>query len=342
MEIYIRRPDSKRKTFSIYQRVTLPSGVTKNETISNLDLEAVNLKLLKQEISLTDANKYAEGIKSRLLKRPPAIHHAQNNKILTDMLKTYFEQKPFLVSQDAARHKYERAVRSLGELSLLTVTSQEALTKIMELETNEQQREAGNKLNSIFKRLGRQVVVPIPPKEHNEVKYVTEAEIQALMAATEPVFRAAIALSFYGGFRAGELRALNKSTVQGQVINIVNQVDPHNKVRLPKNRKRRKAFLHPKAVEHFAVWANRTEQFSHSQINKLFKRLAYTVLGRTDLTWHDLRHSYAIHLLGSSVPIQLVAQSMGNSIRVCEDYYSGFVLSDLGIDTISRMVTQQP
>lgn len=340
MEFYVRKPDVKRKTFAIYQRVTLPSGVTKNETLINSDIEAINFKFKKKELSFKEAIKLAEGVKARLLNKPPEIHHSQNNKILEDMLKTYFKEKPFLVSEDSARHKYERAVRALGELSLLTVTRDEALAKIMKLETNAQQREAGNKLNSLFKRLGRQVIVPIPPKEHNEVTYITEEQCQALMAAADPTFKAAIALSFYGGFRAGELRAINKATMQGHVLNVTSQIDPHNKVRQPKNRKRRKAFLHPRANEYLAVWSSRPEQLSHSQLNKMFKSLVYTVFSRTDLTWHDLRHSYAIHLLGSGVPIQLVAQSMGNSVRVCEDYYSGFILSDHGIETISRMINK--
>jgi hypothetical protein len=45
-------------------------------------------------------------------------------------------------------------------------------------------------------------------------------------------------------------------------------------------------------------------------------------------------------LIGNGIPIQLVAQSMGNSIKVCEEYYSGYVLTDIGLNMIKNLLVK--
>ena len=42
------------------------------------------------------------------------------------------------------------------------------------------------------------------------------------------------------------------------------------------------------------------------------------------LKFHDLRHSYAIYLLSLGMSLERVAQSLGNSIQFCQQYYVGF------------------
>ena len=78
-----------------------------------------------------------------------------------------------------------------------------------------------------------------------------------------------------------------------------------------------------------------------NKINKRFKSACRAVFKDKSkhCKWHDLRHSYAIFLLTKGVPIQLVAQSMGNSVSVCEKHYAGFVLTDVGISAINNILT---
>ncbi len=52
------------------------------------------------------------------------------------------------------------------------------------------------------------------------------------------------------------------------------------------------------------------------------------------ITVHDLRHSYAIHILNQGIFMALVAKALGNSILVCEEHYSDFELSDEGIEAV--------
>lgn len=95
-------------------------------------------------------------------------------------------------------------------------------------------------------------------------------------------------------------------------------------------------------MESFEFWCDNKDSFelSRTAIAKRFA-LACKKLFKDKTKhckWHDLRHSYAVLLIGRGATITLVAQSMGNSVKVCEEYYSGYVLTSEGIETLSKIV----
>jgi integrase len=56
------------------------------------------------------------------------------------------------------------------------------------------------------------------------------------------------------------------------------------------------------------------------------------------IKFHDLRHSYAIHLLNQGVPIGLVAQALGDSVQVTQENYLGFCLTDEGVSMVRTIL----
>lgn len=337
----LKRPNGKRKLFSVYSQERTELGTTKNVTVPDADITTINERYAAGDIDFATANKMAEGVRARLQGTIPTTFNGANEKILDKQLEYYFMEKPFLVDDSATANKYKRAVRALGNLPLLTVTRKDALNAVLKLATNQQQREAVAKLNSLFKRMGRDLVLPSPPKQHSKIKYVSEDELTTILNnMPDGPIRSAIKLSFYSGLRLGELRALTSRCLGNDknIINVEEQVDVHHTRRQPKNRKIRKAYLHNKGLEAFSQWTAVPCPYSHKQLQLAFTNACIKHLGRHELTWHCLRHSYAVHMISSAVPIELVAQSLGNSVKVCEDFYSGFVLSDRGIDTISRIL----
>lgn len=341
---YIKKPDKHRNTFAIYKHVSSPDSI-KNITIENSDVDAINKQLLSRQISYEDACKQVVAIRNRIAAIPPTVFNADNERILASMLKSYFLEKPFIVDKVSATHKYKRAVLALGKLPLMGVTRDEALACIMALPNNGKQREAAHKLNSIFKRLGRELVIPVPPKDHEEVAFISEEELDkivtGLQGEAKTILAAAIKLSFYTGLRVGELRGLTTAArlPDGNTLSITTQLDVREKKRAPKHRKKRKAFMHDKAKDAFVIWTTKTVGLNHKQLNTQFQKACVKYIGRSSLTWHDLRHSYAIYLLSAGVPIQLVAQSLGNSVRVCEECYAGHIFSDQGLETIKRVLS---
>lgn len=336
---YVKRPGKKLRKFAIYKRVVCHDGKTQNTTIKNKDVDGVNLQYARNNISLENAEKKIQAIKARLSGETPLIFNADNNKTVEQFLTAYFRSKPFLVSRESAANKFYRAIRCLGSASIIACTYDEVLDAVMRLETNSQQRESAHKLNSILKWLGRDVRIPIAPKDQNEVSYLTEAELEKLLTALKPDMVAAATLSFYSGLRVSELLALTPSCLlENNIIKVDWQLDKGKK-RAPKNRKKRKAYLHPKGLNAFKSWTSReSTDLNRLVINKRFKSTCRRVLRRNDLSWHSLRHSYAIYLLGTGAPLNLVAQSLGNSAKVCEEYYAGFILSDVGIETLHKIM----
>lgn len=337
---YVKSPDKFRRSFSIYKQDVLPSGATKNITIQSPDVQSINYQFKKQQITFAEAKRQVELVRNRLAGKTPDIFNASNERLLDGIMEDYFKERPFIIDKASTLHKFKRAVKAIGKLSLLSITAEECLQCVLAVEGNEQQREVAHKLNSIFKRLKREIIVPVPPKEFLEVKYLNEAEIEKLAASdsTTPLVHAII-LAFYSGLRIGEQRAIKvNDLLKGEKTLMVNkQLDLKNKIRPPKNRKKRIAYLHEDGLAAFKAFVN-GPKFTHKQLNVEFQKLCSKVLGRTDLHWHDLRHSYAIHMLSAGVPIQLVAQSMGNSVRVCEERYAGFVMAEQGIETINRIL----
>ncbi|MCC7405816.1 MAG: hypothetical protein IT288_15555 [Bdellovibrionales bacterium] len=56
------------------------------------------------------------------------------------------------------------------------------------------------------------------------------------------------------------------------------------------------------------------------------------------MTFHAIRHCYAIHLISRGVSMSLVAQLLGNSLSVCRRHYAGFELTTDSIEAINTIM----
>lgn len=349
---FLKIRPSRPTAFSIFERIEYVDGTTLDETIQDNDLKDLNVSYKAKRLSLDEAKKSAKSILKRiksqnnLINPLDEIFNSENTKILTRFLEDYFKRKKFLVDKDSARYKFERAIRALGALSIQSATDDEMLTKIMNLpEKSSSLREKINKLNTILKYLKRDVTIGLPPEEIEEVKYLSEDEVLLVARQlNDERLKNLCLLAFYSGLRIGETLAINSNSLRADgTIYVEAQIDKHGKRRLPKNRKRRSAFLIESGVVNFRHWTKLLPEsdLTRNKINKRFKSACRAVFKDKSkhCKWHDLRHSYAIFLLTKGVPIQLVAQSMGNSVSVCEKHYAGFVLTDVGISAINNILT---
>jgi len=352
INFYLRTPGKNQNHFSIYKQTVNPDGSTKNQTIKNDDLEALNAQVLNKNLNASEALKIAKNILNRIKAKykigvTEMASNSVNENVLKNFLSNYFNRKRYLEDPESAKNKFTRAVRALGPVLINSSSEDEILNQI---ETHEfdvnKTRDIVAKVNSILKYLKRDVVIPAPPKGFNEVKYLSLEDVQKVLTyfSDEPTIKALIGLSFYSGLRIGETYALNGSSLKsGKILLVDSQVTREGKRAKPKNRKQRKAFLIPDGIEHFKFWCDNKDDLEHTRaaIAKRFALACKKVF--KDKTkhckWHDLRHSYAVLLIGRGAPITLVAQSMGNSVKVCEEYYSGFVLTSEGIETLSKILT---
>lgn len=341
---FLRLPSQKRKKIKIIKRsyghVTNPSGCS-NVTLINSDLDLINKQLRSEKISLNEAIKASRLLIEKLRKESGLTEHKINDvnqNILDRFLSEYKRDRPNLVDFQAARNKFLRNVNLLDNLSLVSASKEELYSKLESANLpDNRRRECIHKLNTVFKWLGRDLRLVAPYEEIREVNYINEDELVILLNSIDDSgLKLAIEISFYSGLRVGELKALNKSSIKNNCINVDAQIDTALKKRLPKNRKKRRAILPDNQIELVRKWSDlEKKKYTRFYLNKNLQKHTRSVL-KKHIKWHDLRHSFAIHLLSRGAPITLVAQSLGNSVLVCEKHYSGHIISDQGVSTLLK------
>lgn len=152
-------------------------------------------------------------------------------------------------------------------------------------------------------------------------------DVRRLEAAAPPRFRAMIHLSAWAGLRwqeAAALRWSNVDLVNGWVT-VVEAIKSDRKVGTTKNRKTRVVHIAPATVE--VLTAHRRDFGSHDLLfpntrgglldYSAFRRLIWEPLVKAcELdpapTYHDLRHSYAAHMVEAGLDPRALSEAMGH------------------------------
>ena len=167
------------------------------------------------------------------------------------------------------------------------------------------------------------------------IVYLSEAEIVELIGKLDDPYRTIVAVAFYTGLRKGEIFGLEPHDIKAEnTLNIVRQITVKGETKKPKNRKARKAFVLPGGMEWVRRWLEmKTGVGRSNRVNGKIRDAGVPI------RFHDLRHSYAVHLIGKGATLEWVARSMGHSTDVCERYYAGFVLTDDAITLMQKLVS---
>jgi integrase len=349
--VQIGSKKGQRKTFSIYKRVFNENGTTNNETIKSKEIDSINDQYLQGAINYDLALRNIKKVFTDLQKeagifKSPDIFNNQNQKILENYWKSEYEDRD-LVDPKSAKAKLQRAIDALGNVSLLTASKKEIETQIESKKfPNNKQREVVSKLNLLLRFIKREIKLNKKRKERQKVKYLNEFEVKKIAKLMgDEVLENMVLLAFYSGARQGELYPMSEELYNGKTLLIESQIDKEDVERDPKWGSKRKAYLIPEGKKSFTYWINNKDQvvLTRTAISKRFKTACKKTFS-DKAKWckfHDLRHSYAIYLLSKGVGLTLVAQSLGNSLAVAQEYYAGFTLVDETIDTIDRIVRQK-
>ena len=188
-------------------------------------------------------------------------------------------------------------------------------------------------LNRLRKWLSLPMLQHLLP-EHEEVVFVSEAYILEQLSTLPETIKILCAVAFYTGLRRGEIFGLRPSDLQGDILYVQRQLTQDKLVTLPKHRKKRKAFILPGGVP----WVQRL-----LALGPLNRDLKINVPTRRafGVRFHDLRHSYAVHLISKGASMDWVAQSLGHSREVCERWYAGHMLQDDSVTLLRLLLEKQ-
>jgi integrase len=348
-------PKHGRATFSIHEDILKLDGTRKCRTIHDERLRAINESYASGAQDLETCVTQVKEIIKDFYKRdtrckPQVVHNTENHKVLDDYWEKVYSYRS-LENEESTRNELNRAIDILGPLSIYSASRDQIQTAIDQSVSGNVQRRVVQRLSQILKFMGRtDIRLRKARPVFNKVKHVTESEFHLLCQhIDDPTLKTLATLCFYSGVRIGEAFAITATSLNAEnkdTIRIASQLDRRGNLKpTTKTRKPRLAFLISGGLEAFEEWV----KIPHAQKLKI-NRLTVSKQIRTacekafpgdpdkQLTFHALRHSYAIHLLSRGVSMSLVAQSLGNSLSVCQHYYVGFELTNESVAAIRAIV----
>ena len=323
---YIKTPNGTNKKFSIIRK-TQVNGAISTKTVKDARIVAINKAYLdgKKEYASVEMELRAV-IES--LKEPeiPDLLAPENMKLYRDYWKNVYAAR-YLKDEKSARCRLLRTIKALGQTSLYSA-DQKTLAAICR--ANKHPREITAVLGQLLKYIKRtDVVLPMPPKPRKTmgVAHVNEKEMLLLTKAAQDEFTKSLIICLFStGCRIGELFGLTHT--QGSFL-VVEQMREDGTMDETKTRKTRAIPVIVRYEQEVINFINLPLEIKIKKRGKrwaeILTRLSLKVLGRK-ITPHDLRHSYAIHLLSKGIPIGQVALSLGNSIQVSQEHYVGYSL----------------
>ncbi len=340
----LKKPDQTRKTFSVLKRTIADKKTTyvkiENEAIEAINQAFVNGKakdaciILAKEVLV---NLYKELNRSKI----KVVHNSANRDLLEKFWKEEYEHRD-LIDFVSSKNDFKRAIEAVGSLSLYSVSREELQKEIAKHIKGNKQRRVVARLNTLLKYIQRNVKLRKDKKNQSDITYLSEVDfIKMSKFIKDEKLKLMAEVAFYSGCRTGELFAITPNMVKANVVLVHNQIDREGNKRAPKPRTVRRAFVIEAGRAKVKEWANLVdkEDFRNVKFATVIKAACKKAFPDDKTKWvvfHDLRHSYAIYLLSKGISLSLVAQSLGNSVVVCQEHYAGFALADESIDSMEQ------
>lgn len=341
-----KTPGNRGQSWQILHRegkgAELPKGrkTPKSSSVELPALEALNVAWHAGTLSYEEAEKSCRELLKQLRapKNRLRVFHSENQGVLDQYWEAEYAQR-ILVDAEGMRRSLIAAINVIGHLSLRVATRNELQAAINNAcPKATKQRKICSRINQLLAFLKRDFSMTLAKPDSPEVKYITEPELLKLLAQIDIEHRPLIATLFYTGMRLGESFAF-KIKKPG-VIRVEKQLDRKGNLRAVKNRRPRTVAVSdagwPYVLECYELMQQGKYPRSrdYRSITKKAARKLWKDNRQKHLVVHDLRHSFAIHMLHKGCSISEIALLLGDSVAVAQQYYVGFVANDETIDMI--------
>lgn len=363
---WLKPPGNDRnKRFYLYEK-DRDSG--RSKLIQDPSIDAINAQLLRGAIDETKAREMAASVRIRYQddeerRRGYISHGSVNAQLVLDYAQARYP-KGSVRDLDSARNRLFRAAAILGGVSLLTATPEQIRAKVSHLTPN-YQRKVLAALKQILRHFKREDVAQalrLPKKSRRRIHHLTAADMAELNRSLDvrsgqeiggvpaAFLQVLVNVAFHTGGRIGEIFDLEEADLFGEFVVIDSQMDRKGNrgCALKTDQgdgQERRAFVIPGGSEWLERWVSIDWKIKREMRGKRYSTILHDLSSelfprdkQKHVVFHALRHSTAIHLVGAGVSLTLVAQSLGNSVLVCEEFYSGYSLSADGIKTMARIL----
>lgn len=348
-DIFVKSPSAKsqRASFSIIQRLHNADGTLQNKSLKSETLDNINNQFQTGSISFEKARMLVKDIveQIRAQDKEALQFHSDNQELVRRYWSEEYGHRD-IVDRGSALNRLKRAADAVGPYSLYSASREELQAEIDRRFKGNKQRAIVAAVNQLLKYVGRKDKLRRGREEFNRVRYLTKDELPRMLThIADDKLRLMHEVAFATGLRAGELFGLLPDDIKDGHLQIFTQIDTDRRRRATKTRKERKAYIlksHLPAVKEWArIPLEERLRFRKRSIAVVTKRACLKAFpGQTDkhCVFHDLRHSYAIYMVSRGISLTLVSQSIGDSLKVTERYYSGFALTDDSIQLISTLL----
>lgn len=358
-EFYIRYPSETRKKFTVVHRTGRGTGKQKAVTLRLPEIVSANHLYKTGKITREQAYDslchLVEKLRSKVKvtprgrKKQVIVFHPQNKKLLDQYFAKVYGARE-LAHPENAYSRLKRAVRALGNVPLSTASDVEIFAAIKKFdETPKGRKRLMSSLCQILKFIGRtDVLVPRIKKVRPKIKRLTLEEFSAVAETIkDDSFRKLCWTFFSTGCRPGELMALTPDSLNKaeRSIFVADQVDMETgqEGQPTKTGEQRHVGIIPEGYDIVIEWLKvsgvERERLRKSRLSQEFRKHVVKLFPeKENIVFYDLRHSYATALLDRGASIELVAQSLGNSISVCQEHYVGYTLTNAGVAALNKIL----
>jgi integrase len=355
----IRRPGSQRRTFDIV--CDKKAGKARSQKSIKLlpeftqeaaTLKAINSRLKPNAASILASEKAIETIVKELYVKintlsdslKTTIINESNLRVLNSFWRDKYETRR-VVDKERTRNAFEYALRTLEPLSL-EGSSQVELQKHMDkkLAGTAHKRYSGC-INTLLAYLGRGIALQVAEVEQPDVQFLSIEKFNSVLAGVQDrKLKLLMATLFATGCRTGEAFALTSSSFKSDgVIFISHQIDRKLVRRKTKNGVKHDALIVHDYLNELKEWCaldqDEKNEIRHSCAKDIPKELRRA--GKR-LTAHNLRHSHVHCLMDNGVPLDRVAQLIGDSLPVVEKHYRGWIVGDGALAGLVDLMKLKP
>lgn len=345
-------PEKKRKSFAITAHIN-KDGKVKSSTIKSQELDIINMHYQQGLFDFNTALQKCKVVLGSLYRErddeiPEPDFEDVNLKTLHQYWSNVYSTRD-IVDSKGFWHDLKSSIEALGTQSILAASKEELEKALNERWGHKptKQRRCVSRLNPILEYLNRGFKLRKMRKVKEPLQYLKISEFQRVVDhLRKEDFQTLCWIALTTGLRKAEIFALKPSDRRDIQLHVSSQLYPDLTLRETKTRQERRAYIIDEGQKYLDRWfsfsevrRNKLRNIKHSDI---LKRACRKVFDNPEkhCKFHDLRHAYAVILLQQGVPIAHVAHSLGNSVTVCERYYTGFVLTDVGVDLIHSIMTQ--
>lgn len=341
LTIRVPKRAEKRQSFSLLQ-INRQNGKQTCKSLKSPELTKINADYKGGILAYEEAFALVSDLRKKMVAKEGGlkpITHAENQKLLSSYWKQDYQFRD-VVDSNTMWHDLNRALRVIGNLSLYTCDQTELQAKIQKsgLPPNRRRRVI-LRLNQLLRFAGRGFKLKLPRKEFLEVKYLTADEVRRLADKLGGLNGHLVTLAFATGCRQGELFAITEAN--DRIIYINSQIKRDGKRTQTKTRNSRKIRMLPYGDKALKVWlsipiSQRPRGRQYSAIVKAACKRLWKNNPEKHITFHDLRHSFAIEMLRLGESFDTIAQLLGDSVAVCQAYYTGFSMADQSLDALDE------